>query len=210
MKFSKEELLNKAKAELGKNGKSISMSDKTLQGQIETLYALGVTEETELDDFVKKILPSLENLEGQYRHDNATFVEQWKKDHADPSPQPTLQPKPDGSGDSRLDEALKMISEMKAEREAEKKALAVAQKRQELLSSFKKEGITDDAWASKYVADLAIDENTDIEARTKVAKELFNGARAKGSSYTPSAGGNGADDGAEQRKSLFEAAKNYL
>lgn len=192
MKFTEAQLVEALKAQLSKNGKSIAVSDRTIQAQVKTLYSLGVNEETELADFVGAILPSFEELEGNYRKDNSDFIKKWEKDHPQQNNSPKAEPaKP--TGDDKFDVLLKEIQAMKAERDAEKAERATTQKRAELTAKLKEKGVKDDKWVAAYVKKLSLNAETDIDAETTDALELFNKSNANvppGSTPQPGGGSN--------------------
>lgn len=201
MKFTKEQLSETLKKMLVGKGEELAMSQRTLDAQAEALFAIGVNEETELEDFAKKVLPSLISLEGNYRKDNADFVKKWKDEHGDKpgNAQRKDDKNPNGNGsddETKLDKLLKEISDMKKEMEAEKKSKAIARKKSELLSKFKEKGISDDKWASDYLDDIYVDEDTDVEQKADKALRLYNQSRSstRGGTLPIKPGGKGDDD----------------
>lgn len=192
MKFTKTQLLDTLKAKLTANGKHLSISEKTIKSLSDSHYDLLVSEETELDDLVAKILPQYVSLNGNYEKDNADFVKKWKEEHPENKPEPT-KPNKEGNEPSetekKLLERLEALEKKDAEHEAEK---LVSQKRSELLSKFKEKGIKDSKWIDKYMSKLNLTKDSDIEQEFTDAEEFYNLSHAKGGG-TPGnpGGGNG-------------------
>lgn len=177
MKFTQEELLETLRAKLTKKVEKLSISERTLQSQAETLFAFA-SEDDELEAFSDKVLPSLVSLDGNYRKDNKDFTTQWEASH---KAQPTPQTGRDEPRDSRLDELEKTLNELRAEREAEKRARRLAETRKTLSERFREKGISDSEWVSSYISKLALGDETDVEKETDDALRLFN----KSNSQTP-------------------------
>lgn len=175
MKFTKESLLDTLKAKLTANGKHLAISERTLKAQVETLYAIGVNEETELDAFVAQILPSFETLRGNYEKDNSDFVNQWKKDHPSPEPPKPTEPK---TSDDKLDALMAEIKALKDANEATKREKTILDKKNALIANLKEKGIKDEKWLNTYLANTSIEEGTDIEAKATSALEFYNLAHA--------------------------------
>lgn len=195
MKFTKKQLLDTLKGKLTANGKHLSISDKTITNLSDSHYDLLVNEETELDDFVSRILPQFVTLNGNYEKDNADFIKSWQKDH------------PSGSGGNddnengndndsgsnpeltALLERLKKLEEKEAAVEAEK---VLSQKRSELHAKLKEKGVKDDKWAETYLKKLTITNDSDLDKEAADALEFYNMAHSSTTHNTP--GGSGGSE----------------
>ena len=208
MKFTKEQLLDALKAKLTANGKHLSISEKTIKSLSDSHYDLLVSEETEIDDLVSKILPQYVSLNGNYEKDNADFIKKWKEDHPEPKPKPNDVPNPDNNPsevEKKLLERLEALERKEAEAEA---ARLTSVKRGELLDKFKEKGISDDKWINAYLKKLSISKDTDIEAETADALNFYNLSHAdSGGRNTPgnSGGNNNGDISAERWKGVNKA-----
>jgi len=193
MKFTKTQLLDTLKAKLTANGKHLSISEKTIKSLSDSHYDLLVSEETELDDLVAKILPQYVSLNGNYEKDNADFVKKWNEEHPENKPEPT-KPNKEGNEPSetekKLLERLEALEKKDAEHEAEK---LVSQKRSELLSKFKEKGIKDSKWIDKYMSKLNLTKDSDIEQEFTDAEEFYNLSHAKGGGTPGNPGGGNGD-----------------
>ena len=208
MKFTKEQLLDALKAKLTANGKHLSISEKTIKSLSDSHYDLLVSEETEIDDLVSKILPQYVSLNGNYEKDNADFIKKWKEDHPEPKSKPDDAPNPDNNPsevEKKLLERLEALERMEAEAEA---ARLTSVKRGELLDKFKEKGISDDKWINAYLKKLSISKDTDIEAETADALDFYNLSHANsGGRNTPGNSGSNNNGGisAERWKGVNKA-----
>lgn len=196
MKFTKEQLAEKLKAQLTANGKKLAMSERTLNGHVERIYKrLEKTndEELELNATVEDYFPDFEELEGNYRKDNADFIKDWETKHPAPKDVPANEPpKPTPSGDEKYNALFKQVEEIRKERENEKTQKAIELKRSELISKFKADGVNDDEWLNDYVNCINISSDTDVDAQSKIAVKLFNKSQShQNPNITPISTGGG-------------------
>lgn len=188
MKFTKESLLDALKAKLTANGKKLTISERTLKSHSDTLYAIGVNEETELDAFVSQILPGIETLRGNYEKDNSDFVKEWEKKH--PAPKPEEKPETKPTGDDKLDALMAEIKALKEESAASKREKIISEKKASLISVMKEKGIKDSKWLNSYINNTHITEDMDIEGKATSALEFYNLAHATVETETPNIPGN--------------------
>ena len=209
MKFTKEQLLDALKAKLTANGKHLSISEKTIKSLSDSHYDLLVSEETEIDDLVSKILPQYVSLNGNYEKDNADFIKKWKEDHPESKPKQNDAPNPGNNNPSEVEKKLLERLEALERKEAEAEAARLTSvKRGELLDKFKEKGISDDKWINAYLKKLSISKDTDIEAETADALDFYNLSHANsGGRNTPGNSGGNNNDGisAERWKGVNKA-----
>lgn len=197
MKFTKQQLLDALKEKLTENGKHLSISEKTIKSLSDSHYELLVNEETTLDDLVGKILPQYVSLNGNYEKDNADFIKKWKETHPDNNTKKAEPKDPETKPTSLSPELQALMDKVKALEEKDAKyeaARLVSQKRSELMSRFKEEGIKDAKWTEKYMSKLAVTVDTDIEKETADALDFYNLAHAKGGNYTPGNAGSALEN----------------
>ena len=204
MKFTKKQLLDTLKGKLTANGKHLSISEKTITSLSDSHYDLLVNEETELDDFVSRILPQFVTLNGNYEKDNADFIKSWQKDHpsgnggkGEGNGNADDNGNGNGNGNSggsspeltALLERLKKLEEKEAAVEAEK---ILSQKRSELRAKLKEKGVKDDKWAETYLKKLTITNDSDLDKEAADALEFYNMAHSSTTHNTP--GGSGGSE----------------
>lgn len=204
MKFTKKQLLDTLKGKITANGKHLSISDKTITSLSDSHYDLLVNEETELDDFVSRILPQFVTLNGNYEKDNADFIKSWQKDHpsgnggkGEGNGNADDNGNGNGNGNSggsspeltALLERLNKLEEKEAAVEAERN---LSQKRSELRAKLKEKGVKDDKWAETYLKKLTITNDSDLDKEAADALEFYNMAHSSTTHNTP--GGSGGSE----------------
>lgn len=211
MKFTKEQLLDALKAKLTANGKHLSISEKTIKSLSDSHYDLLVSEETEINDLVSKILPQYVSLNGNYEKDNADFIKKWKEEHPESKPKEANLPNPNNVNDGSSEVEKKLLERLEAleKKEAEAEAARLTSvKRSELLEKFKEKGISDNKWIDAYLKKLSISKDTDIEAETADALDFYNLSHANnGGRNTPgnSGGNNNGGISADRWKGVNKA-----
>lgn len=185
MKFTKEEAFESLKGILTNNGKkTLRMSEKSINRQLESLIPLIANEEMELKDFVDKVKDTFSVMNSNAEKDNSDFVKQWEKDHPQVNPEPPKadEPKPDDA----MAKMLKRLEELESREAARDKEAKMSQKKKDLLKAMKDKGIKDEQWSKDLVAEISLTEDFDVEAKADSYLKLYNKSQAA------SAGDNGA------------------
>lgn len=207
MKFTKEEFSEELKKKLTNGGKKkLAQSDRTFNAHVERIYKRfekREDDETELADAVEDYLPDFEEIEGNMRKDNASFINEWKKSH--PEKDPEKEPNGNGGqggqeggagGDDAMSKILAKLDALEKKQNERDKAEKIADKRKELKSALKKDGVEDTEWIDSYIKKLNITDETDIDEEKDDALKLYN----KSNSQTPpnqtpgGAGGKGGNE----------------
>lgn len=186
MKFTKEEAFESLKGILTNNGKkTLRMSEKSINRQLESLMPLIANEEMELKDFVDKVKDTFSVMNSNAEKDNSDFVKQWEKDHPQTNPEPPKadEPKKDDDTMAKMLKRLEELENREAERDKEAK---MSQKKKDLLKAMKEKGIKDEQWSKDLVAEISLTEDFDVEAKADSYLKLYNKSQAA------SAGDNGA------------------
>lgn len=186
MKFTKEEAFESLKGILTNNGKkTLRMSEKSINRQLESLMPLIANEEMELKDFVDKVKDTFSVMNSNAEKDNSDFVKQWEKDHPQVNPEPPKadEPKKDDDAMAKMLKRLEELENREAERDKEAK---MSQKKKDLLKAMKEKGIKDEQWSKDLVAEISLTEDFDVEAKADSYLKLYNKSQAA------SAGDNGA------------------
>lgn len=185
MKFTKEEAFESLKGILTNNGKkTLRMSEKSINRQLESLMPLIANEEMELKDFVDKVKDTFSVMNSNAEKDNSDFVKQWEKDHPQVNPEP---PKPsEPQPDDAMAKMLKRLEELENREAARDKEAKMSQKKKDLLKAMKEKGIKDEQWSKDLVAEISLTEDFDVEAKADSYLKLYNKSQAA------SAGDNGA------------------
>ena len=186
MKFTKEEAFESLKGILTNNGKkTLRMSEKSINRQLESLMPLIANEEMELKDFVDKVKDTFSVMNSNAEKDNSDFVKQWEKDHPQVNPEPPKADEPKKDDDA-MAKMLKRLEELESREAARDKEAKMSQKKKDLLKAMKEKGIKDEQWSKDLVAEISLTEDFDVEAKADSYLKLYNKSQAA------SAGDNGA------------------
>lgn len=199
MKFTKEEAFESLKGILTNNGKkTLRMSEKSINKQLESLMPLIANEDMELKDFVDKVKDTFSVMNSNAEKDNSDFVKQWEKEHPVVNPEPVKndEPKPDDA----MAKLLRRIDELEQKEAQREKERSISDKRSQLLKAMKEKGIKDEQWSKDFVSEISITEDFDIEAKADSFLKLYNKSKASSANgnngATPkdaSAGGNNSE-----------------
>lgn len=194
MKFTKKQLLDALKEKLTENGKHLSISEKTISTLSDSHYEMLVNEETELTDFVEKILPQYVVLNGNYEKDNADFIKKWKSEH-ETQKRGEEKKIEDAKASTQVTEKenalLKRIEALEAENAKAKTEKLIFSKRAEILSKIKEKGVKDNKWADAYLSKIKLAENTDVEKEVSDAVDFYNMSHTDINTTTPGNASNG-------------------
>lgn len=199
MKFTKEQAFENIKSRLTHKGKTLSMSERSINEQLDTLMPLVANEEMELDDFVEKVYKSFETMNANANNDQSAFVRDWKEKHPGPTPnatqstqtqtpQPTSAQTGEGAESQALAEIKSQLAELIKERDTARQQSAIADKRKELKNLIKSKGVKDEQWIADYANEILVTEDMDVEAKAESALKFYNRfSAATGGTFTPNA-----------------------
>lgn len=192
MKFTNQEAFEKLKGMLTKEGKKpLRMSEKSLTKQIETLLPLLATEETELDDFVGKVLPSLEVMNSNAEFDKSESYKEVKKEfeekYGNPNPKPN-EPKQNDGVNTALEQRL---AALEAELANTKREKALGDVRTRISNGLIEKGVKDKEWIAALMSEVSVTEDIDVDAKVDSLLKFYNKTRASVDfDVTPSGSGS--------------------
>ena len=211
MKFTKEEAFESLKGFLTNGGKkTLRMSEKSIEKQLENLMPLVANEEMELTDFVEKVKGTFSVMNSNAEKDNADFVKEWGKNHQTQDPPKDNKPKVDDEPNDAMAALLKRIDELeKKDAERDKEAILV-QKRKDLLKAMKDKGIKDENWSKSFIEEISITEDFDVDAKADAYLKIYNKSQAgqTGNGSTPF--GSSSNGGNPNRKDPLAAARAII
>lgn len=197
MKFTKEEAFESLKGILTNNGKkTLRMSEKSINRQLESLIPLIASEEMELNDFVEKVKDTFSVMNSNAEKDNSDFVKQWEKDHQQSTQEP--QKKDDAKDEDAMSKMIKRLEELENREAAREKEFSINKKKSDLLKAMKEKGIKDEQWANDLVSEISITEDFDVESKADSYLKLYNKSKANrgvegATPYGTSSSGNRQD-----------------
>lgn len=172
MKFTKEDAYKDLVSKMTAKGEKLSLSDKSINAQLDTLIPLIANEEMEMNEFVEKVLPCFQTSNANIRND----VSHGIKDYMDKNPQPNPNPTPNPTDpNAALLARLEALEQKNRESEA---ALRTQGVKKNLSTKMKELGIKSDKWIESMVSTTTITDDFDVEAKAQNYLELYNSMMA--------------------------------
>lgn len=205
MKFTKEEAYKELVAKMTTNGETLNLSERSVNEQLENLIGLIANDDTEMSDFVDKILPFIKTADANVRNDVAqgikNFTEKKPKEKVKEKPTVTTQTSVDNAILERLEAMEKALEESKTR---EKKA----QVKTDILTRLKEKGVKNEEWAVALLEEISITEDFDVDSKVDSYVKLYNKSNADTGHQTPNFAGGG-DGKNEQLKNSIKAAADF-
>lgn len=184
MKFTKEQAFEILRSNLTNSGKkTLRMSEKSINAQLDTLIPLVANDEMELNDFIEKVKPTFATMNSNAEKDNSDFIKQWKEQHPDPTPNPSPEPTKPTPENPEIKAMLDRIAALEKENNENKLKEEVSLKRNELVAKMKEKGINDAEWIDSFLGEVTIDKDIDVEAKANSFLKIYNKTK---SSINPS------------------------
>lgn len=186
MKFTKEQAFEILRSNLTNGGKkTLRMSEKSINAQLDTLIPLVANDEMELNDFIEKVKPTFATMNSNAEKDNSDFIKQWKEQHPDPSPDPNKPDpnkpdptKPITTNNPEIKAMMDRIAALEKENNENKLKAEVAEKRTELVAKMKEKGITDTDWIDSFLGEITIDKDIDVDAKAESFLKIYNKSKS--------------------------------
>lgn len=193
MKFTKEDAYKHLVSSLATNkGQTLNISERSINEMLDTLIPLIANEETELTDFVNKVLPAFKSADLNIKNDVTVGIKEYKEKN------PIIEPKPNPKASQDDDINAKLLARLEAlekKNQDAENALKVQGVRKNLSSKMKELGIKNDKWIDTMLGNATIEADMDIESKAKDYLELYNSMFADvDPSVTPRGTGGGKHD----------------
>ena len=188
MKFTKEQAFEILRSNLTNGGKkTLRMSEKSINAQLDTLIPLVANDEMELNDFIEKVKPTFATMNSNAEKDNSDFIKQWKEQHPEQNPDPKNPEPPKSTPENpEIKAMMDRIAALEKENNENKLKAEVAEKRTELVAKMKEKGITDAEWIDSFLGEVAIDKGIDVDAKAESFLKIYNKSKsAVNPSQTP-------------------------
>ena len=181
MKFTKEQAFEILRSNLTNGGKkTLRMSEKSINAQLDTLIPLVANDEMELNDFIEKVKPTFATMNSNAEKDNSDFIKQWKEQHPDQNPDPNNQEpkKPTSTDNPEIKAMMDRIEALEKENNENKLKAEVAENRTELVAKMKEKGITDTEWIDSFLGEVTIDKDIDVDAKAESFLKIYNKSKS--------------------------------
>lgn len=201
MKFTKQQAYENIVAQLTPNGETLSLSERSINEQLETLIPLLANEETELEDFVKNCLPIFKTANANVNNDVSSGINKYKEEHPVRKP-PVVVPKNEGNSD--LEQKLAEMERRMNEMESQKKISSIKDNIKKILNE---KGVKDGSWIDSMLSEVHIADDCDIEKKSQSILKLYNKTIASVDPSNTPGGAGGGDDMAAIDKVIKEAGE---
>lgn len=175
MKFTKEEALEQLKAELTKGGKTLHLSDRTINENVDDLLPLLANDETELSDFMSKALPFVRRTNANFEKEKADFIKTYKPvEKGKPIEDSNTPP----VGDDTISELKAKLEKLESMYETEKRNKTIGALKRSLKSKLKEKGVSDEEWLDTFIPELNITEQFDVDSKVDSYLKIYNKSKA--------------------------------
>lgn len=176
MKFTKEEAFEELKSELAKSGRTLHLSDRTINETLENLIPLLANDETEKSDFISKVCPVLKTANANMEKEKADFIKTYK-------PPVEEEKKPDEKvppvvGDETIAELKAKLEKLESIYETDKRNKTIGALKRSLKSKLKEKGVSDEEWLDTFIPELNITEQFDVDSKIDSYVKIYNKSKA--------------------------------
>lgn len=177
MKFTKKEAYESLVADLTKTGKTLALSTRSINEELDDLIA-DVNEETELAEFVTKFKPKFKRMNANLEKDLADSIKKYQEENPVVKPVDPIVPPVIPATDAATQALQERIDALEAKEKAAEKAKTLSGVRNTLLAKMKEKGITDEDWAKEFVSEVNITEDFDVDAKCESYIKIYNKSKA--------------------------------
>ena len=180
MKFTKEQAFEILRSNLTNGGKkTLRMSEKSINAQLDTLIPLVANDEMELNDFIEKVKPTFATMNSNAEKDNSDSIKQWKEQHPEQNPDPNNPEPPKPTPENpEIKAMMDRIAALEKENNENKLKAEVAEKRSELVAKMKEKGINDAEWIESFLGEVTINKYVDVDAKAESFLKIYNKTKA--------------------------------
>lgn len=197
MKFTKDDARKELSAQIVAKGEKLSLSERSINEQLDTLMSLLANEETELAEFVEKVVPIFKTANANVRNDVSVGIKEYQeKNPVRNTASADTNPKDDP--DTEIEKRLKALEEELTATRNEKR---ISDVKRDILARLKDKGVKSDGWAAALLDEVSIGEDFDIDSKVESYVSLYN----KMSAETPSNITPRSTDGSAVNKQLDDA-----
>lgn len=204
MKFTKDEARKELMGKIPEKGQTLNLSERSINEQLDTLMPLIANDETELNDFISKVLPIFKTADGNVKNDVSVGINKYKTENPvqQPKKQEPQKQEPTNKADDANAELIKRLTELEnklAQQEKEKKTSDI---RAEIISKLKEKGVEDTEWSNSLVSEIHIADDFNVDEKVESYLKLYNKSK---SAVNANASPEGATAGGKQSDKLTDA-----
>ena len=170
MKFTKEDAYKELVAKMTAKGEKLNLSERSINEQLENLISLVATEETEMSDFVEKIMPLIKTADNNVRNDVSVGINKYKEGNP---PKQTTDPNPQAQNGQKS-ELEKRLELLEKELATEKQRQFTENTRKSLSEKLKDKGVKNEEWISNLLGEVVISEDFNGDEKVESYLRLYN------------------------------------
>lgn len=209
MKFTKDDARKELMSQIPSKGQTLNLSERSINEQLDTLIPLIANEETELNDFITKVLPVFKTADGNVKNDVSAGINEYKKNNPPVEGQKPQKTTPQTGEEEKDSELLKRLAALEKEIEDNKKAKTITDIRRKLVSEIKNKGVKDDEWIDSFVSEISITEDFDVDSKAEHYVGVYNKMNARvTSNVTPQNAGGVTTD--KDLNDFIKGASDYV
>lgn len=175
MKFTKENVRQELVAQLTAKGEKLNLSERSINEQVETLIPLIANEESELADFVEKVLPFFKTANANVRNDVAVAIKAYKESEINEGNKEKKQEVATHE-ESELEKRLRLLEQELAD---SKRAKFNAEIKSSIKTKLKDKGVKDEEWISALLDEVQITDDFDADKKVDSYLNLYNKMASK-------------------------------
>ena len=171
MKFTKDDARKELSAQIVAKGEKLSLSERSINEQLDTLMSLLANEETELTEFVEKVAPIFKTANANVRNDVSVGIKEYQEKNPVKTTKVDPMPKKDDEPDTEIEKRLKALEE---ELNAARNEKRVSDVKRDIVAKLKEKGVQNDKWATTLLDEVNIGEDFDVDAKVESYVSLYN------------------------------------
>lgn len=176
MKFTKDEARKELVAKLTAKGEKLNLSERSINEQLEKLMPLVANDETEIAEFIDKVVPFFKTADANVRNDVSQGIKEFK-DNYKPEQKENKETKPEDKkeGESELEKRLAKLEQELADARRNDRVAGI---KRSLIEALKNKGVKDEEWTNTFLNEITITEDFDVEAKSEAYLNLYNKMKA--------------------------------
>lgn len=204
MKFTKEDVRKELSTQIVAKGETLSLSERSINEQLDTLMSLLANDETELEDFVKSVVPIFKTANANIRNDVSAGIKEYQEKNPVVKTPPAGDPNKRDNQDTEIEKRLKALEEELNAARNEKRVSGV---KREVISRLKEKGVKSDEWVNALLDEVNIGEDFDIDSKVESYVSLYNKLNADTPGNVTPRGTDGSTVNKQLNDTIKEAAE---
>lgn len=178
MKFTKEDARKELVSQIPSKGQTLNLSERSINEQLDTLMPLVANDETELEDFIKSVLPIFRTADGNVKNDVTAGIKSYQEKNPR-TPEPPKKEEEEKKDDATV-ALLKRIEELEKKNADNEKKSTLSQRRASIASEMSKKGCKDKEWVNELLDEVNLEgDDFDLDARVDKYIKMYNKSEAK-------------------------------